>query len=168
MGDYTKGKIYTIRCKTDDTLIYVGSTIQSLSKRFGGHKVEKGRKPNTYFYTKVEDWNDWYIELYENFPCSSREELNKREGEIIRLISTLNMNITGRTKSEYYEENKERFENYYIENKEYISQRKKKNYEENKIEINSKNRESYIQNRDKILEQKKKYYEERKKKLENV
>ena len=38
MPDYTKGKIYTIRCKTDDTLIYVGSTIQPLSVRFGGHK----------------------------------------------------------------------------------------------------------------------------------
>ena len=39
MPDYTKGKIYTIRCRTDDTLIYVGSTIQPLSVRLGGHKV---------------------------------------------------------------------------------------------------------------------------------
>jgi hypothetical protein len=30
---YKNGKIYTIRCKNDDTLIYVGSTTQPLFKR---------------------------------------------------------------------------------------------------------------------------------------
>ena len=33
MPDYKQGKIYTVRCKTDDTLIYVGSTTQPLSER---------------------------------------------------------------------------------------------------------------------------------------
>jgi hypothetical protein len=162
MGDYIKGKIYTIRCNTDENLIYVGSTIQSLSKRFGGHKIEKVRKPNTYFYTKVENWNDWYIELYENYPCQNREELNKREGEIIRLIGTLNINATGRTKKEYYEENKARFEEYYIENKEHITQIKKDKYKENKDDINLKNRDYYNENRERILEQKRLYYEKKK------
>ena len=31
--DYQKGKIYTIRCYDDDSLIYVGSTTQSLAVR---------------------------------------------------------------------------------------------------------------------------------------
>ena len=30
---YKNGKIYTIRCKKDDTLIYVGSTTQPLFKK---------------------------------------------------------------------------------------------------------------------------------------
>ncbi len=30
MPDYKQGKIHTIRCKTDDTLIYIGCTTQSL------------------------------------------------------------------------------------------------------------------------------------------
>jgi hypothetical protein len=33
-----------------------------------------------------EDWDNWYIELYEVCPCENREQLCKREGEIIRLI----------------------------------------------------------------------------------
>jgi hypothetical protein len=53
------------------------------------------------------DFNNWYIELYENFPCDNKEQLNKREGEIIREIATLNKNIAGRTIKEYYEQNKE-------------------------------------------------------------
>ena len=31
------------------------------------------------FYQYVDDWDNWYIELYENFPCNNKEELNKRE-----------------------------------------------------------------------------------------
>ena len=107
MPDYSKGKIYTIRCKTDDTLIYVGSTIQSLAVRFGGHK-RRSKLENQYnpaFYRIVVDWNDWYIELYENSPCNSLEELRKREGEVIRDIGTLNKNIPGRSKAEYRQEN---------------------------------------------------------------
>ena len=36
---FNNSKIYTIRCFTDPTLIYVGSTVQVLSKRFHDHKL---------------------------------------------------------------------------------------------------------------------------------
>jgi hypothetical protein len=35
---YKNGKIYTIRYKNDDPLIYVGSTVQPLFKRWYQHK----------------------------------------------------------------------------------------------------------------------------------
>ena len=44
MPDYKQGKIYTIRCKTDETLIYVGCTTQSL--------VDKN-KYLVYFYNHI-------------------------------------------------------------------------------------------------------------------
>ncbi len=44
MPDYKQGKIYTIRCKTDETLIYVGCTTQSL--------VDK-HKYLVYFYNHI-------------------------------------------------------------------------------------------------------------------
>ena len=80
---YKNGKIYTIRYRGDDNLIYVGSTVQSLPVRFGGHKKDskRARNQNIILYKTVEDWNDWYIELYEIFPCNSVQELKKREGE---------------------------------------------------------------------------------------
>jgi Uri superfamily endonuclease len=37
---YKKGKIYAIRNITDDTIIYVGSTIHSLTQRFNQHKKD--------------------------------------------------------------------------------------------------------------------------------
>lgn len=107
MPDYSQGKIYTIRCKVNTFLIYVGSTTQSLSQRWGGHKKDSLRKPQIILYTNIKnDWDNWYIELYEKFPCGSKEELMKKEGEIIRLIGNLNKNVAGRTMKEYDEERK--------------------------------------------------------------
>jgi len=78
MPDYKQGKIYTIRCKTDDTLIYVGSTIEPLCRRMSKHKYDSLNKPTIFFYQHIDDWDNRYIELFENFPCNSKEELNKR------------------------------------------------------------------------------------------
>jgi GT2 family glycosyltransferase len=90
MPDYKQGKIYTIRCKTDDTLIYVGSTIEPLCRRMSKHKYDSLNKPTIFFYQHIDDWDNWYIELFENFPCNSKEELNKRGGEIFREIGMYN------------------------------------------------------------------------------
>jgi hypothetical protein len=133
---FKNGKIYTIRNRNDETLIYVGSTVQSLYKRFSQHKKDSisTRCENMLIYKKMNetDFNDWYIELFEDCPCERKEILNKREGEIIRQIGTLNKNIPGRTIYEYNEDTKE--------------QRKEYNEVYN------------VKNKDKILEQKKEYY----------
>ena len=96
MPDYSKGKIYTIRCKTNNEYIYVGSTCKTLSQRIAGHRHHSKTFPSTMFYPKIENWDDWYIELHEDYPCERKEQLAKREGEIIRQIGTLNQLIAGR------------------------------------------------------------------------
>jgi hypothetical protein len=136
MRDYSKGKIYTVRCRTDDTLIYVGSTIETLSKRWGGHKGDSKRS-NMLLYQAINgDWDNWYIELYELYPCNSREELVRKEGKIIRLMGTLNFVIAGRTLNEYNEDNKEKraeyFKKYNEDNKEKRAEYLKKYNEDNK------------------------------------
>ena len=66
--DYKNGKIYTIRCRTDNNLIYVGSTIQPLHKRFHGHKMKllNGGYNHRFLYNKMSDLgiDNFYIELY--------------------------------------------------------------------------------------------------------
>ena len=161
---YKNGKIYTIRCKNDDTLIYVGSTVQPLFKRWFEHKCrvnnEKSKEYNHFLYQKMRETNtqDFYIELYEDFSCNSKEQLNKREGEIIREIGTLNKQIAGRKKKEYYEDNKNKI---LERNKEYCKEYKKANKE--KILENQK--EYYNNNKEKILEKKKEYREKNKQKI---
>ncbi len=110
---YKNGKIYTIRCKNDDSLIYVGSTVQPLFKRWYTHKnnLNNEKCNNFLLYKKMRETNieDWYIELYEEFSCENKEQLNKREGQIIREIGTLNKQIAGRTSKEYIEDNKDTY-----------------------------------------------------------
>ena len=129
MPDYAKSKIYTIKCKTDETLIYVGSTTQQyLSRRWAGHKNRSVKHPNMLIYKTINNnWCDWYIELYESFPCETKEQLLKKEGEIIKLIGNLNSQISGRTKQEYRSETKdikkETDKKYYENNKEKIKKK---------------------------------------------
>ena len=67
--------------------------------------------------------NDWYIELYEDFQAETKEQLNKREGEIIREIATLNKRIEGRTPKEWIVTNKNKLKQY---NKDYYETNKEK------------------------------------------
>ncbi len=111
MPDYSLGKIYTIRNYNDHSLIYIGSTCGALSQRLYHHKNDcknKEKYPNNKLYSIVESWDDWYIELYELCPCKSKEELLKREGEVIREIGTLNRSVAGRTNNEWKKENPEK------------------------------------------------------------
>jgi len=93
MVNYQNAKIYTIRSHQHPNEIYVGYTTRPLSERFAKHKQESKNmflhKKNK-LYHFVKDWTEWHIELYEHYPCSSIEEILKRENEVIREIGTLN------------------------------------------------------------------------------
>jgi len=124
MRDYSKGVIYTINCLNQPNDVYVGSTIQLLSVRMRGHKKDyKKNKVLGINKDIVKDINDWVIQLYEVFPCNSRQELCRREGEVIREIGTLNKRVAGRTykewRTEFAEEEKQRHRLYREKNKDY-------------------------------------------------
>ena len=127
---YNNGKIYTIRCRTDNDLIYVGSTTQPLHKRWFEHKTRfnKDKYNHRILYNKMNELgvDNFYIELYENCKSNSKEELNRREGEIIREIGNLNHNIAGQTIQEYSKKWRE-------DHKDIIKEKKKIYSIENKI-----------------------------------
>ena len=54
---YHNGKIYTIRCKDDDNLIYVGSSCLPLHKRFYQHKqkMKQDKYKNRLIYIKMNE-----------------------------------------------------------------------------------------------------------------
>jgi hypothetical protein len=142
---YKEGKIYAIRNITDDTMIYIGSTVRNLDQRFDNHKYDCKRGMRCILYNNIEnnDWTLWYIELYENYPCNNKKELNRREGEIIRERGSLNKNIAGRTRKEYREDkvdkNKEVKKKYYEQNSDKIIENVKKYSKENSDKIKENN-----------------------------
>jgi len=124
MPNYQNGKIYTIRCWTDKNLIYVGSTTQTLAQRLTQHKTQSYNHSRKLYEMVNNNWENWYIELYEEYPCDKKQLLDKKEGEIIRLIGTLNKNIAGRTLKEWVKDNPEKIQAY---SKKYHEEHKEEN-----------------------------------------
>lgn len=136
--NYRNGKIYSIRSYlTDD--IYIGSTTLSLSRRMSQHR--DNFKRGIYVSSQeIMKHGDAYIELVEDCPCDSREQLHRREGQVIRITDKcVNKFIAGRTDAERYQDNKEailqRQAEYRQNNKEAISQRLAEYYQDNKTAI---------------------------------
>lgn len=128
------GKIYLIKCKTDDTKVYVGSTTENrLEQRLAKHKYKSKTHGHFKLYKEINnDWSNWFIQLYEEFPCSNKKDLLIREGQIIRDIGTLNQTISGRTMKQYSIDNADKIKKYkheyYIKNYERIRKYKQDYY----------------------------------------
>jgi hypothetical protein len=153
MNRYENGKIYTIRSNQSD-IYYIGSTCMPLSKRFYDHKKSyKCWLNDKYPYMssfELLKFDDVYIELLEDFKCENKNQLLKREGQLIRENKgkCVNWVIPGRTDKEYR-----------VDNKELISQKTKQYREANKEFVNKRDKLYYQANREQKLKNKKQYYE---------
>jgi len=164
MPNYANGKIYTIRSHQTDKF-YIGSTTQKLSKRLVGHRTKfKCWKNGTIKYKtssfEILQYDDYYIELLEEFPCANKMELDRREGFYIRENRDICVNcfVAGRTIKEYYEDNKDKIKKreaqYRNDNKEKISKRMTLYYQNNKeklVQYSKNNREQiHLRHKQKI------------------
>lgn len=107
------GKIYIIRNDFDNDLLYIGSTFADLNYRFERHRFQKTTKLHKYITENDDNFENWFIELYEEYHDITKEDLLKREGDVIRQFladnpKTLNKCIAGRTKQQYIIDNKDK------------------------------------------------------------
>ena len=150
MSKYQKGKIYKLVSNYTDE-IYIGSTIQPLSKRLGGHKLDFERG-NNLSSKKLMELGEVKIILIENFPCETKEELLKRERFYIESMKCLNKIIPTQNRKEWREKNKNHIKKtsseYYIKNYDKISKYRKDNKEDKDLKMKL----YYIKNKEKIKE----------------
>jgi len=132
--NYNNGKIYKIINENCET-VYIGSTTQSLCQRYTRHNH---KAPNH------------KIILIENYSCNSKEELCKREQEIIDEHSLLlnKYRAFGIDESRRKEYKIKHYKEYREQNKDKIKQ-KQKEYRENNKE---KKKKYYENNKEKIQE----------------
>ena len=119
MNRYEKGKNYKIT-DVGYNKCYIGSTCESLSKRMEKHRkqykeyikgrIEKEDNCNIFNGFGIENCK---IELIENYPCQSKEELFKREGGHIKATECVNRQIAGRKQQEWKLDNPEKAREYY-------------------------------------------------------
>jgi adenylate kinase family enzyme len=79
-----------------------------------GHRKKHSKCKSKILFEKYGVEN-CMIELVEEYPCENVEQLNRREGEIMRANKCVNRRIEGRTKDKIKEYQKE----YREKNKEY-------------------------------------------------
>ena len=155
MDRFQRGKIYAIRAVGSD-MVYIGSTISTLTHRISCHRADFRRyqagKGKYITSIKLMELEGHYIELVENYPCADRNELNRREGQIMRETEgCINRCIAGRTPVEYRRDNKEA-----------IVIRKKQFYQDNKEQISIQNGQYRHDNKEAIAIQQKQYRQENK------
>ena len=151
MPDYAKAKVYKIVDNTSDK-IYIGSTCEpTLARRLADHvqKYKRFVKEAHHFVTsfKVLESGDYDIQLIENFPCNSKDELHAREGHFIRLLECVNKVIPGRSDIDYRLENKSKIsttqKKYRDENMVKVKMGKQAYYNNNKNAISTKSKQKY-------------------------
>ena len=154
MSDYSKSVIYMIKKKDydDNENVYIGST-KNFTKRKWDHKKRcnnpniKGYNLKVYQYVRDNGgWDNFVMDVIEDYPCNNKDELVKREDEIIcKIKSNLNDRRAKRSKKEWRIDNNEKIKEYqkdYRElNKDKIAEKKKEYYELNKQNINERRSE---------------------------
>lgn len=112
MSTLLKAKIYKIVCNKTNQ-IYIGSTTKDLDTRLHSHELDfkKYCRNRYHFVTSFAILcnNDYSIELITDVQCSSNQELHKIEGAYIQDHQDIcvNKNIPGRSKKQYYQDNKQ-------------------------------------------------------------
>ena len=166
INKFNKSIIYTIRSPHTDQY-YIGSTSQILCKRFVDHKTHYKyyQMGKGHFLTsfKILELGDAYIELLEEINCENRNQLEKREGELIRehKANCTNRCIPGRSIKEWVHDNVEQLKQYHAQYyKDNLNKLKQENIDYrlcNADKIKEQRKQYHIDNHDKILEKKKQY-----------
>ena len=181
INKYNTAMIYTIRSPNTENY-YIGSTTQILCKRFSDHNInyKSYLKGTSNFITsfKILELGDAYIELLEEINCDNKNQLEKREGELIRehKANCVNRNIAGRTKKEYRTDNRDKaiqynIDNrdkliqYRIDNKDKIKQQSKQYRIDNKELISKQYKQFKLDNKESISTQSKQYYKDNKERV---
>lgn len=147
------GRIYKIYKIDEPEKFYIGSTIKTLAERLSDHQNKsKNLDDNRIFYKAVREgdgWDNFQIELIQDYLCFNRDELRMKEDEYIRELKP----CYNEMRAYLSEEERKDFQKEYQEkHKEEIAKYKK--------EYNKEYRERH---KEKITKYRKEYYEKNKK-----
>ena len=164
--DYSTTKIYKIESHLGNK-IYIGSTkIKYLSQRMQQHiniynrwKSEKstGGKITSFELFDEYGTENCQIVLIENYPCTSKDAKNAREGHFIKTMACVNKRIEGRNKAEYYKDNKQKICNNQLIYRGEHKQEAKKYYEDHKEELLEYHKKYYEEHKDQLIQYQKEY-----------
>ena len=115
---FATGKIYKLANTIDDK-IYIGSTCKELKERLWGHRgLAKQRvKRKVYAHCNAIGWDNIAIELIEQWPCETKEQLTIRERHWCLQLKPMLNSILIKTDAELHETYKQGYLRYSSEHK---------------------------------------------------
>lgn len=152
MAEQIEGKIYKIVNILDSDKFYIGGTSLSLSRRLSFHK-SRSKERDSFFYEEVKrlGWNNFRIELIEDYPCDSKEDLRKEEDRFIKELNPYYNTLRAFLTEEERKENKAQIMTQYRkDHKEEISQIEAQYHKDHKEQISQRKSQYY---RDKICKE---------------
>ena len=147
--DYSKGLIYSIVCKTNETLIYVGSTTNFRQRKNLHKKIchnENSKYHNLQVYTMIRSnggWDNFDMKPVKEFPCENNIQLRIEE-ERTRTEQKANLNTirafisdekAKELRQKYREEHITKIKEYRIEHAEELKEYLRKYRESHAAEI---------------------------------
>jgi hypothetical protein len=175
--DFSKAVIYSIVCKTDETLIYVGSTTNFRERKYS-HKSacinENDGNHNLQVYVMIRangGWDSFEMTPIKEFPCKNKVQLVIEEERIRKemnaKLNTRKAFLSLEERMEYNKVHREYYAEHYAEyhkewnknNAEYVAERQKQYYQANAVNILEQTKKYQKENIAKITEYGKKYYQ---------
>ena len=164
--DFSKGLIYSIVCKTDETLLYVGSTT-NFTQRKSSHKStcnnENDENHNFPVYVMIRangGWDSFNIKPVKEFPCESKIQLVIEEERFrVEMQAKLNTNRAYLSPEERKREHAVDMKNYQKANLAKFAEHNKKYHKANAVQIADRKKKYNQENSAKISDYKKKYRE---------
>ena len=120
MVNYQNGKIYMIMTENSND-IYIGSTVQTLTKRLEGHEAHF-RIARYCSSAEIIKQGDYKIVLVKNFACDSKAELEFEETKYQKDMVCVNNNLARLTDEDRKQYDKQYNKQYIIENREKLKQ----------------------------------------------
>lgn len=171
--DYKKALIYSIVCKTDPTLLYIGSTTD-FRHRKNGHKtdcnIETSKRYNTLVYVMIRangGWDAFDMKPVKEFPCENKIQLVIEEERIRKEMNAqLNSYRAITTVEDRKNDKKERY--LLPHNKEKMKIKNEKYREKHKEELKELKHQWYLENREKAIERVKEYIKNNKEQVKET
>ena len=183
MSKYQKSIIYKIYDNTNGN-VYYGSTYNLLRVRMNGHKGDAKDDTKNCRSKQIILNNDYSYSMVEPYPCNSKQELRARERYWIENFDCINKIVPGRTKQEYYQDNKKEIleckakyhiinkvkhnkqhREYHTINKEELNKQRREYQAINKVKLNKQSKEYYTKNKEELCKQQMEYYTKNKEEI---
>lgn len=135
--NFPNAVVYVLQCI--DNYYYIGSTINNPRYRLNNHKQDSKKFPERNVYTHINriGWDNVQLQVVEEYPCNTKNELKIKEDEMIKYSLNDQYCLNHIRASVSTEERKMNVTNYYLTHRQQIIEQHKQYLETNREKVDA-------------------------------